>query len=89
MVLRTSVDLVHALAVVAASKEHLVCTWRFADEGDFREVGTRATVGTASHTHDDGVVPQAVFLADLLNLVDEDGQVLFSLVSIEKRLGVR
>lgn len=40
------------------------------------KVRSRTAVRASGHAHNDRVVPQTIVLADLLNLVDEDRQVL-------------
>ena len=40
------------------------------------DVWARTAVRAASHAHDDGVVAEPVFFTDLLDFVDQEGQVL-------------
>lgn len=40
-------------------------------------IRARTSVRTTSHAHNDGVVTEPVLLADFLDFVDEDGEVLF------------
>ena len=81
--IHTSVNLVHPLAVVSSAKEQHVRARGLADEGDLSEVWSGAPVRTTSHTHDDGVVAEAILLAELLDLVDEDREVLKGFVGMD------
>ena len=79
---RTSVDLVHPLTVIPSAEEQHVRARGRPDERDLTEVGARASIRAAGHTHDNGIIAQTVLLANLLNLVDENGEVLGCVISM-------
>ncbi len=80
--IHTSVDLVHTLSVVPSAKKQHVHARSLTNERDLSEVRPCAPVRATSHTHDNGIVAKTVGLADLLNLVDEDREVLRYKVSV-------
>src|SRR6185503_19852817 len=65
---------VQARAGFVPAEPELVAAGRFADEGDFRHVGTRATIGATRGTNDDFFTAKAEVSAELLNSIDQARQ---------------
>ncbi|CAH0058598.1 unnamed protein product [Clonostachys solani] len=74
-----SVELVQALAVIAATEVHVVRAVGLTDEGDLSKPRASATVGATGHAHDNGVLAKTIVLKARLQLGDEDGQVTLRL----------
>ncbi|KAI6767994.1 hypothetical protein HG530_006003 [Fusarium avenaceum] len=68
-------SLVQTLSVVTTTQVHVVSTVRLTDESNLCQPGTSTTVGATSHTHDNGVLAEAVLLKARLELGNEHRQV--------------
>jgi hypothetical protein len=68
---RAAEQLVQALAMVATTEVHVVSAVSLANEGDFGEPRTRATVRATCHAHGDAVLAKTSLLDCALKLRDE------------------